>query len=343
MATETAAPPLSPDHLVQLGLGFTAAKVLLSAVELDVFGELARTGGRSASELAEHLGLHPRAAADFLDALVALGLLERDGGHYTDTPETEHFLDRAKPTYIGDGLAMANSRLYGFWGRLTDALHTGKPQNESRHGGDTYARIHEDPDRARQFRRAMSQLSRPSAHALAESFPWHEHTRVADIGCGDGDLLLRLLERHPHLSAVGFDLPTAADAFAEGVADTPHLADRIAFHAGDFHTDPLPRADVLVMGHVLHDWDDAGKRRLVARAHDALPPGGRLIAFEPFLDDDRRTNLTALLMGLNTVIETPAGGAHTLAQARDLFEGAGFRDVRAEVLAGPESMLIGVK
>ncbi|MEU8135964.1 methyltransferase [Streptodolium elevatio] len=338
-----AAPAMSPDYLVQLGLGFTASKTFLSAVELGVFDELAREGGLDAHALAETLGIHRRSARDFFDALVALGLLERDGGRYANTALTDHFLDRGKPTYIGDGLAMANTRLYGFWGGLTTALRTGRPQNEGRDSGDTYSAIYQDPERARLFQRAMTQLSMPSIDALAgRTTFWKQYRTVADIGAGDGGLLRRLLLDQPHLTGVGFDLPASAQVFAEDVAEAG-LAEHVSFRAGDLRTDQLPHADVLVLGHMLHDWDAAAKRDLVAKAYAALPDGGALVAFESFLDDDRRTNATALLLSLNVLIETPGGAACTAAECRALLEEVGFRETRSEHLAGPESMVVGIK
>lgn len=338
------APP-SPDHIVGLAFGFTAAKCLLSAVETGVFTELARREGQHAEGLAANLGLHPRGARDFLDTLVALGLLDRAEGRYANTPQTDHFLDRAKPSYIGDGLDMVGGRLYGFWGNLTQALRTGEPQNEAGSVGaeaNPFVYIYQDPDRRRLFQRAMSQLSRPTMLALAERFPWADHARLADIGCGDGALLCHLAERHPHLTGIGFDLPASAEAFAERVGEAA-LFGRVGFHPGDFFTDPLPAADVLLCGHVLHDWDAAGKRLLVAKAYAALPEGGALVVFESFLDDDRRANVSGLLLGLNTLIETPGGFACTVSQCRELLAEAGFRSTRVEPLAGAESMVVAVK
>ena len=129
--------PLTPEGILQLGLGFWASKTLLSAVELGVFTELGH-GPLSADDLIARLGLHRRSAYDFLDALVALGMLERGSGRYANTPATDLFLDRNKQAYVGGMLEMANARLYPFWAGLTDALKTGQPQNEVKRGGDFF-------------------------------------------------------------------------------------------------------------------------------------------------------------------------------------------------------------
>src|ERR1700687_1914630 len=118
----TASAP-SPDHILQLGLSFWASKTLLSAVEMEVFTELAKQPEDLAT-LTGRLGLHPRSARDFLDALVALRFLDRRDGKYYNTAATDLFLDQRKPSYVGGMLEMANHRLYPFWNNLTVALRT---------------------------------------------------------------------------------------------------------------------------------------------------------------------------------------------------------------------------
>src|SRR5262249_48775053 len=125
---------LFPDHIVELGTGFWRSKVLLSAVELGVFSALAQ-GPLDGETLRTRLGIHPRSARDFFDALVALGMISRERDRYANTAEADLFLDRAKPSYMGGLLEMLNFRLYGFWGSLTEALRTGQPQNEAKTGG----------------------------------------------------------------------------------------------------------------------------------------------------------------------------------------------------------------
>ena len=125
----------APDDIFKLGLGFMASKTLLSAIELGLFTELAK-GPRDADALRVYMGLHPRSSADFLDALVALGMLDRKGGKYKNTTATNTFLDKNKPSYMGGILEMCNARLFGFWNTLTEGLKTGQPQNEAKHGGE---------------------------------------------------------------------------------------------------------------------------------------------------------------------------------------------------------------
>ncbi|HKI92529.1 MAG TPA: methyltransferase, partial [Gaiellaceae bacterium] len=299
-------------------------------------------GAASEEELRGRLGLHERSARDFLDALVALGMLERADGRYANTAETDLFLDREKPSYVGGVLEMANHRLYPFWGWLTEALQTGEPQNEARTGDDFFAAIYADPDRLREFLHAMSGISAGASHAIAARFPWAGYGTVLDLGCAEGGLLATLAEAHPHLRGIGFDLPPVGAAFEEYVSERG-LGDRIGFCAGDFFRDELPAADVVTLGHVLHDWSLDEKRGLLRSVYAALPEGGAVIVYESVIDDDRQANAFGLLMSLNMLIETPAGFDYTGADCRGWLEEAGFRETRVEHLVGPDSMVIGIK
>ena len=332
----------APDKIMQLGLGFWGSKTLLSAIELGLFTELAK-GALDAEAISGRLNLHPRSARDFLDALVALGMLERSAeGLYSNNHETDAFLDREKPTYIGGMLEMANARLYPFWGSLTEALQTGEPQNEAKTGGDLFETLYADPRRLENFLKAMTGLSLGVATAIARKFPWSEYKTFVDIGAAQGGLPVQVASAHKHLKGAGFDLPAIRPVF-ESYVNEHQLSDRLRFIEGDFFRDPLPEADVLVMGHILHDWDLETKRMLVKKAYDALPEGGAFIVFEALIDDDRRENAFGLLMSLNMLIETRGGFDYTGADCRQWMMEAGFRDARVEHLVGPDSMVVGIK
>jgi precorrin-6B methylase 2 len=340
-AADDAPSTLTPEAILQVGLGFWGSKTLLSAVELGVFTELS-DGPLLGDKLAARLGLHPRSRWDFLDALVALGMLEREDGAYRNTPHTALFLDRSSPAYIGGLLEMANARLYPFWGSLTDALRSGQPQNEARHGGEVFAALYRDPERLKQFLHAMTGLSMGAHKAIAARFPWRRYRTFADVGCAEGGLPVELALAHEHLTGTGFDLPAAQPHFDDYVASFG-LQKRLRFQPGDFFADPLPAADVLVMGHILHDWSLEQKRTLLERAHAALPTGGALIAFDTVIDHDRRQNAFGLLMSLNMLIETPAGFDYTAADCQAWMRQAGFRETYLEHLAGPDSMIVAIK
>jgi len=338
----TAANEPSPDQILQVGLGFWASKVLLSAVEMGLFTELAR-GAADRETLGGRLGLHPRSAHDFLDALVALGFLQRRDGMYSNTPATDLFLDKNKSSYIGGLFEMANHRLYGFWGHLTEALRTGKPQNEARSGGTpVFETLYADPARLREFLKAMSGISRSTALAIAAKFPWSNYRTFVDVGTAQGDTAAQVALAHPYLLGTGFDLPEVGPIFEEYVTGL-NLSERLRFEAGSFFDVPLPKADVVIMGHILHDWDLDTKKMLVGKAYDAVPSGGALIVFESIIDDDRSRNAFGLMMSLNMLIETPGGFDYTGADCQGWMRKAGFRETRVEHLVGSDSMVVGIK
>jgi len=331
----------TPEKIMQLGMAFWGSKTLMSAVELEVFTVLGQNP-LDAEGLRERLGLHSRSARDFFDALVSMGMLDRKDGRYTNTPETDLFLDKTKPSYIGGFLEMAASRLYPNWGLLTEALRTGQPQNEMKEEEDFFKTLYGNPEKLKGFLQAMTGLSMGANKAIANKFPWQNYKTIIDIGTAQGGLPVQVALAHSHLTGGGFDLPVTQTLFEEYV-NANGLSDRLRFISGDFFKDPLPKADVLSMGHILHDWNLEEKKQLIGKAFETLPPGGALIIFESLIDDDRRTNTFGLLMSLNMLIELPGGFDYTGADCTGWLREAGFRETRVEHLVGPDSMVIGIK
>jgi hypothetical protein len=330
----------APDRILDLSFAFFGSKALLSAVELGLFTELA-PGPLDAEPLRQRLGLHPRASRDFFDALLALGLLEREDGRYRNTAETDRSLDRAKPSYVGAWLEMTNDRLYPFFGALTEGLRTGRPQNEAKGGDDFWGVLYRDPARLRRFAGSMTGVGMGTATALARRFPWANYRTFLDVGTAQGNLPVQLALAHAHLAGGGFDLPALAPVFADYVASFG-LGDRLRFAAGDFFADPLPPADVLVMGNILGDWNLEERKVLLAKAYAALPEGGALIVYDQLIDDERRERAVSLLLSLLLLIETPGGGTYTGADGRS-WMAAGFKETTVEHIAGPDWMVVGVK
>ena len=332
----------TPDAILQTGLAFWPAKTLLSAIELGVFTELA-SGAQTLEGLRTRLGLHPRSARDFFDTLVALGFLSRLDGRYANTAETDLFLDRGKPSYIGGILEMANARLYRFWGDLTEGLKTGLPQNEIKHGMlGLFEGLYAEPARLKQFLEAMTGLSRGANLAIARNFPWASYRTYVDVGTAQGDLAAQVALANPHLTGQGFDLEAVGPIFTEYV-DGLGLSGRLTFASGSFFTDPLPKADVVLMGHILHDWDLSEKKMLIVKAYEALPTGGALVVYESIIDNDRSKNAFGLMMSLNMLVETPGGFDYTGADCEGWMKEAGFTSTRTEPLVGPDSMVVGIK
>ena len=343
-ATEQA--PLNPSHIMQTATAFWVSKVLLTAVEFDLFTVLG-DGRMTGPVLGEKLGIHPRGIYDFFDALVAAGFLVREGdgpeGEYSCSPDTAAFLNKNSPTYIGGMPEMLNARLFAHWNNLGEALKTGKPQNEVKHGGKPlFEEIYADHAKLGQFLEAMTGFQAGNFMQLAEKFDFSRYQSVSDIGGALGLLSRIVAGRHPHLSFTTFDLPPVAP-HAQQRVDEAGLGDRIQVAAGDFFADPLPRADVITMGNVLHDWNLEQKKVLIGKAYDALPKGGALIAIENIIDDDRRQNLFGMLMSLNMLIETGDGFDYTGKDFAGWCREAGFRRFEVIPLAGPTSAAVAYK
>ena len=337
---------VSPDQILQIGFGFWASKTLLSAVELGLFSHLA-DGPQTATEVQSAMGLHPRATYDFLDTLLALGLVEREGsgesGRYANTAATARFLVKASPQYVGGILEMANARLFRFWADLTPALKTGLPQNEMKSTGKSmFEAVYADPARLEQFMDAMSGISIGNFMAFAEKFDFSKFNTLADIGGATGQLTSIVAERHRHLRCVTCDLPEV-QPIAERRVIARNLAERVTAQTIDFFADEFPKADIITMGMILHDWNLENKKMLIAKAYRALPPGGAFVAIENIIDDDRRHNAFGLMMSLNMLIEFGEAFDFTGAQFTEWCLEAGFSRCEVIPLAGPASAAVAYK
>lgn len=337
---------LDPTYIMQTATAFWASKVLLTAVELDLFSVLG-DGSMTARQLGKALELHPRGTYDFFDALVALKFLDRQGdgpeGRYQNTLETSAFLNRRSQKYIGGLPAMLNARLFGFWNNLSVALKTGQAQNEVKlHGKSVFEALYANAASLGQFLEAMTALQAANFQQLADKFDFSRYTTVSDIGGALG-LLSRIVgARHKHLTFTSFDLAPVAP-HAQKHIDAASMADRIKVVAGDFFVDDLPKADIVTMGNILHDWNLEKKKILIRKAYDALPEGGAFIAIENVIDDARRENAFGLLMSLNMLIEFGDAFDYTGADFRDWCREAGFKRFESIPLAGPTSAAVAYK
>jgi hypothetical protein len=339
-------PIQDPSAILQTAFGFWSSKVLLTAVQLDVFttlGDRQLTG----SQLGDELDFHPRGIADFFDALVAMKFLDRHGegaeALYCNTPAGAQYLDRRSPRYIGGILEMLNARLFRFWHDLPQALRTGKPQNEIKHNGKPmFDELYSDPHRLEQFMGAMTGLSRLNFEAFAAKFDFSPFKTLCDIGGATGLLSMEVASRHPHIHCNTFDLPVVEPIARKHIA-AAGLSDRVRASSGDFFNDPLPRADLITMGMILHDWNLEKKMHLIRAAYDALPPGGALVAIEALIDDARRENVFGLLMSLNMLIEFGGAFDYSGADFRKWCSEVGFKRFETIHLAGPSSAAIAYK
>ena len=339
-------PQLDPGPILQTAFAFWSSKVLLTAVEFDVFTRLADRQ-LTGAELGAELGLHPRAISDFFDALVAMDFLAREGdgpaAKYSNTAATAVYLDKASPRYVGGILVMLNERLFKFWHDLPEALRTGKPQNEIKHGQKgMFETLYEELPRLEQFMGAMTGLSRINFEAFTAKFDFSPYKTLCDIGGATGLLCIEAAKSHAHLKCVSFDLPPVAPIAQKHIA-AAGLSDRIRTASGDFFNDPLPKAELITMGMILHDWNLEKKLQLIRAAYDALPPGGALVAIEALIDDARRENLFGLLMSLNMLIEFGDAFDYSGADFRKWCGQVGFKRFETIHLAGPSSAAIAFK
>ncbi len=335
-----------PGRLMQIGMGFWPAKTMLSAVELGVFTAL---GDKSltAQELQDELGLHPRGVTDLLDTLVALDLLTRDGdgaaAQYHNTDDAAHFLDRHSSSYIGGFFEMANTRLYPFWGDLTEALKTGQPQNEMKDGGEgVFEELYRDPERLEQFMNAMVGISLANFETFAEKFDFASYKTMCDVGGATGQLSIFVARRHPHLTCRTCDLPTV-EPIARKTIEAQGLGERITVSSVDFFSEPLPKADVITMGMILHDWNLEKKMHLIRAAYDALPRDGAFVAIENLIDDARRKNAFGLMMSLNMLIQFGEAFDFTGRDFGEWCQEVGFQRIEVIPLRGPASAAVAYK
>ena len=337
---------VDPSHIMQIGMGFFASKTLLTAVKLELFTLLAKRP-LSAKEIKFEICMNERGLYDFLDTLVALGFLQKTGNKktavYSNSPDVDLFLDKNKLQYVGGILEMANNRLYPFWGFLEEGLRTGAPQNEARTGRTTlFDAIYSDVDKTREFINAMSGIQTGNFVKFATSFDFSKYNTLCDLG-GAGALLSAHVATHnPHMKCISYDLPQVSPIALENISKMG-LASRINIKSGDFFTDPIPKADVITLGNILHGWGVNEKKHLIGKTFDALPVGGAMVVLEDIIDDERRENAFGLMMSLNMLIETPEGFNFTAADFNEWALEAGFARTSIMPLTGSSSAAIAVK
>ena len=338
----------NPSDIMQIGLGFWASKVLLTAVNAGLFTHLAKKPlSLKEIKVLFNWNCMDRHASDFLDTLYALKFLKREGigdtAIYSNTDDTDFFLDKQKPGYIGGILEMANNRLFRFWANLDEAMKTGKLQNEAANKGENlFEAIYKSPELTREFVHAMTGIQVGNFIAFANKFDFSNYKTLCDIGGAGAMLSIQVALQNSHISCNSFDLPPVKPVALENIAHF-NLTDRIKTTNGDFFKDTFPKADVIVMGNILHDWSEEKKLILIKKAYDALPEGGAFVAIENVIDNDRSQNVFGLTMSLNMLIETEEGFDYTLSDFENWAKQAGFKTVEQIPLTGPSSAAIAYK
>lgn len=335
-----------PEHIMRIASGYGVSRALLAAVGLGLYTRLG-DGPMTLDDVVSAYGLVRRPAMDFLDLLVSAGLLARDGdgdgARYRNTDATAAFLDRNKPGYIGGIIEIWDRRNYRFWADLTEAMQTGTAQNETKHAGTPFFEtLYAEPALLEAFMEAMKGSSIRNFETFARVFPFARYQTLTDIGGADALLSRCVAAVHPHVHCTSFDLPIVTEIAARKIA-AAGLADRIEAVAGDFFADPLPQAEVITMGMILHDWNVERKKRLVKKAYDALPAGGVFVAIEALIDDARRANTFGLFMSLTMLIEFGDAFDFTGGEFNAWCLEAGFRRFEVIPLEGPSSAAIAYK
>ncbi len=336
----------NPSKIMQIGMGFWASKTLLTAVNMELFTHLGK-GPKSGKQVQEIMGLHSRSLYDFLDTLVALGFLQREGikenAIYSNAEDADMFLDKNKLTYLGGILEMSNNRLYPFWNDLEEALKTGKPQNESKSGGaPLFEAIYANENTLREFLHAMGGVQAGNFDFFARNFDFSNFKTHCDIGGSGGNLCVHVAKNNQHIQCLSFDLPQVKP-IANDNFTALGLNDRIKAVAGDFFKDDLPKADLITMCNVLHDWSEEDKKMLIQKAYKALPENGTLVVVENIIDNDRSKNAFGLMMSLNMLIETDEGFDYSLSDFEGWADEVGFKDISIMPLTGAASAIIATK
>ena len=329
LGTATTAQPL-----LQMAADFYRWRTVLFAIELDLFTVLGAAPATE-NEVRERFGLDERGTGHFLDALVAVDLLTRTGDRYTTTALSAEFMDSGKASYLGRFLNLADDR----WARVGDGLRTGEPQNGTRNVSSMFTEQHRDLAAWRAYYGGMDALNGPSGVALAHAFDWSSVKRVTDIGGARGNLSANLVKEHPHLQATVFDLPPVREVFTEHITELG-LTDQVKFRGGDFFNDPLPESDVVVFGHVLHDWGVPERKVLARKAFEAVAPGGYALVYDTMINSDRPDNANPLVVSINMMLCTPGGSEYTPEEGARWFTDAGFATVTWTPLINDDTLLI---
>lgn len=330
----------SPARLFQVANGFCTAKILLTALDIGLF-ELLERGGRTEAGIRTALTLSPRASWHFLNSLVWLGFLRREGEIYHNSAVASECLVSGRPGYMGGFLSRANSLFYPAWDRFEEALRTGKPVTSQSEESTAYEQMTEDQEQLRSFLDMMDAMNAPLGPELAAVLDWRSYRSVLDCGGARGNLVANILKVHGHLEAGVFDRPRVQPIFDEHM-ESVGLSGSVRFHSGDFFRDPLPPAEVLIFGHVLHDWSPEQRRELVHKAYEAVVPGGMLVIYDPMVDDELAKPMN-LVISLNLLLTTEGGSEYPSADCLEWMTDAGFERITTRPLGDNDTLVVGHK
>ena len=302
------------NNVLDLIDAFRRSKTMFAAVELGIFD------GRRPADSKE-LGR-------LLDACVALGLLEKRGETYLNTPEADKFLRSDSPDTLSGYIRYSNNALYPMWGHLEDAVREGSHRWTQTFGwdGPIFSHFFRTEDAMREFQKGMHGFGQLSSPAVVAAFDLSRFRRLVDLGGGTGHLAEAARKHYPQLETAVFDLPRVANLFPGTIA-------------GDFFVDPLPAADLFSLGRILHDWSEEKIAKLIAKIHAALPSGGGLLIAEKLLQPDY---VSGHMQSLNMLIVTE-GRERSAAEYEALLRAAGFSKVNSRRTGTPVDAILAIK
>jgi 8-O-methyltransferase len=318
-------------------LGHWQSRLLHTAVESELFTAVAE-GPANAEELSERLGLTLPGAKDFFLALAGVGLLESRDGRFHNSPSADRYLVRGRPEYLGGYLTFVREELNPAWDGLTSSVRTGLPHNKAAHGGNPYTSLYRDQESIDSFLASMDLLNSSAATQLA-ALDWSRYSSFVDVGGARGSVAHEVVSKYPHLHGTVFDLPQLETAFGEHVAELGEST--LDFVGGDFFVDPLPRADVVVFGHVLHNWDTERRRHLLRSAYDAVNPGGAVVVYDPMVTEgEGAPPFSAVLASLSMLVWSSGGGEYAAEDLVSWLREAGFRPDPVDTTISGEDVVV---
>lgn len=302
-------------------MAFQKSRLVLSGLDLGLYA-LLEEGPRTADDIRQRLGLAERGVGDFLTALVHLGIIEEESGLFRNSPGASMTLTEDGAAGMTSFLRMVSRVMFPAWGHLTEALRTGQPQASNFHSDDMFSDIYSSEDTKDDLVRMAEDASRPLVPAIADAFDWGAYGSVVELGGCRGNVLAGLVAIHDHLDACVFDLPQLEPSFDDHM---PRLGTtgKVRFHAGDFFTTPIPRADVVMIGHSLVDWSDDQRRTIIRNAYDAVQPGGAFLVWDPMIAGDDN-DLDNTIRSLNFQLMTATGTNYRVEDCEQWMLDAGF-------------------
>jgi acetylserotonin N-methyltransferase len=280
---------------------------------------------------------------DLLDACAGLGLLDKDGAKYRNTPAASKYLVRKSPDTLTGYILYSNDVLYKLWGNLEYAVQEGTHRWSQTFGfdGPLFSHFFRTEEAMRTFLMGMHGFGILSSPVLVRAFDLSSFRRMVDLGGATGHLCIAACEAYPNLCGVVFDLPQVTGLAREQV-ERSNAANRIEITGGNFFEDPLPQADLFALGRVLHDWTEEKLLKLLRKIHAALPADGGVLICEKLLDEDRRGPVAAQMQSLNMLVCTE-GRERTLAEYTDLLRQVGFHNVQGVRTGAPLDAILARK